>query len=357
MRCHPRMSNNLILCRKLCHTCLSRCLEPPTRMDRLMLQWLLCLRELMRWTTHWTHGSVRALPHKVGQLTSSRQWCLSRAISNCDHKQGGLFLLLASVASLHQGVMETLNLGCSMLPGVLGRLLHLWASFLVILSARTPAGTADVDRVMSGVEHDDHTCYSCEQRLLNPEGVPGAPWQPPRRRVVNPGAPNVPPNDVQYEVHELHVCMGCERAMTFSTPVGGGDPWAAPEWCLPMALCSMRSGQLATAYWDVDFWYWSDDEYYGHYLLEKRNWSALGCLTLVLLYFVGMGPFVFALCLFLFWWCLVVLCCLFGVLVLFLFAVLRIVSPPLSSHRSCGVLHVSQWKGTGLALRLMSSCA
>ena len=24
-----------------------------------------------------------------------------------------------------------------------------------------------------GVEHDDHTCYSCEQRLLHPEGVPG----------------------------------------------------------------------------------------------------------------------------------------------------------------------------------------
>ena len=30
-----------------------------------------------------------------------------------------------------------------------------------------------------GIEHDDHTCYDCEQRLLHPEGVPGAPWQPP----------------------------------------------------------------------------------------------------------------------------------------------------------------------------------
>ena len=30
-----------------------------------------------------------------------------------------------------------------------------------------------------GVEHDDHTCYSCEQRLLHPGGVPGAPWRPP----------------------------------------------------------------------------------------------------------------------------------------------------------------------------------
>ena len=48
--------------------------------------------------------------------------------------------------------------------------------------------------------------------------------------------------------------------------------------------------------------------------------------------------------------CLVFLCC-------FCLVVLRIVSLPFSSHRSCGVLHVSQWKGTGLALRLMSCCA
>ena len=41
---------------------------------------------------------------------------------------------------------------------------------------------------------------------------------------------------------------------------------------------------------------------------------------------------------------------LLGVFVLFVFSVTRIVSPPLSSHKSCGVLHLSQWKGTGLAL-------
>ena len=44
------------------------------------------------------------------------------------------------------------------------------------------------------------------------------------------------------------------------------------------------------------------------------------------------------------------LCFLLGVFVLFVFSVTRIVSPPLSSHKSCGVLHLSQWKGTGLAL-------
>ena len=81
-----------------------------------------------------------------------------------------------------------------------------------------------------GVEHDKHTCYSCEQRLLHPEGVPGAPWQPP----LTPGCESWCTQCTSQRcavrgLHELHVCMGCEHAMTFSTPVGGGDPWAAPE--------------------------------------------------------------------------------------------------------------------------------
>ena len=48
-----------------------------------------------------------------------------------------------------------------------------------------------------GVEHDDHTCYSCEQRLLHPEGVPGAPWRPPlthnkkKPKIIHPKGPVV----------------------------------------------------------------------------------------------------------------------------------------------------------------------
>ena len=81
-----------------------------------------------------------------------------------------------------------------------------------------------------GVEHDDHTCYSCEQRLLHPDGVPGAPWQPP----LTPGCESWCAQCTSQRcavrgLHELHVCMGCEHTMKFSTPVGGGDPWAAPE--------------------------------------------------------------------------------------------------------------------------------
>ena len=43
-------------------------------------------------------------------------------ISNCSHKQGGLFLPSTSVVSLHQVAMQTLNQRCSLLPNVLGKL-------------------------------------------------------------------------------------------------------------------------------------------------------------------------------------------------------------------------------------------
>ena len=40
-----------------------------------------------------------------------------------------------------------------------------------------------------GVEHDDHTCYSCEQRLLHPGGV-HCPLAAPAYVRVSPGVPN-----------------------------------------------------------------------------------------------------------------------------------------------------------------------
>ena len=64
---------------------------------------------------------------------------------------------------------------------------------------------------------------------------------------------------------------------------------AAPEWCLWICTLWVVDCQtdtrhyLVLAYSDIDFCSWSEDDYYGHYLLEKRNWRALGCLTLVLL--------------------------------------------------------------------------
>ena len=116
-----------------------------------------------------------------------------------------------------QGAMQTLNQGCSLLLGVLAS---------VSIFSRDPLckNTCRYCRCRPcdvGVEHDDHTCYSCEQRLLHPEGVPGAPWQPP----LTPGCESwctqcTSQRCAVRELHELHVCMGCEHAMKFSTPVG-----------------------------------------------------------------------------------------------------------------------------------------
>ena len=69
-----------------------------------------------------------------------------------------------------------------------------------------------------GVEHDDHTCYSCEQRLLHPGGVLGAPWRPP----LTPGCESWCAHCTSQRcavrgLHELHVCMDCEHAMKIST--------------------------------------------------------------------------------------------------------------------------------------------
>ena len=132
---------------------------------------------------------------------------------------------LVSVASLHPGCTGDTDSVVQHAPRRIGK-----ASPSVSIFARDPLckNTCRYCRCRPcdvGVEHDDHTCYDCEQRrLLHPEGVPGATpgcesWctQCTSQRCAVRG------------LHELHVCMGCERAMTFPTPVGGGDPWAAPE--------------------------------------------------------------------------------------------------------------------------------
>ena len=59
------------------------------------------------------------------------------------------------------------------------------ATHLVSIFARAPvcnhtcscclAQPCDVD-----TEHDDHTCYGCEQKKLNPAGEPNTPWRAPK---------------------------------------------------------------------------------------------------------------------------------------------------------------------------------
>ena len=165
-----------------------------------------------------------------------------------------------------------------------------------------------------GVEHDDHTCYDCEQRLLHPEGVPGAPWQPP----LTPGCDSWCTQCTSQRcavrgLHDLHVCMGCERTMTFSTPVHGG--WRS------MGCPGMKSCDDSVVDWfdwlqghcqPVLVWRWLC----GHFLLEKMYWGALGCFTLVLLCFSLDGiDRVLVLCfrfVFCFLWCCFCLLFVFG---------------------------------------------
>ena len=73
-----------------------------------------------------------------------------------------------------------------------------------------------------GIEHNDHTCCDCEQRLLDLE------------RVLTPRCESWCAQCTSQRCavrgpHDLHVRMRCERSMTYPTPVQGGDPWAAPE--------------------------------------------------------------------------------------------------------------------------------
>ena len=63
-----------------------------------------------------------------------------------------------------------------------------------------------------GIEHDDHTCYDCEQQLLHPEGVPGDSWRLP----LLPGCESwchrcTSQRCAVREPHDLHVCMRCEN--------------------------------------------------------------------------------------------------------------------------------------------------
>ena len=77
-------------------------------------------------------------------------------------------------------------------------------------------------------------------------------------------------------------------------PRGGGDPWAAPEWCVKNAIHLWWTAKLklvfawhylAMVYRDIDFCVWSEDDYSRHYLLEKQYWRALGCFTPLFLTF------------------------------------------------------------------------
>ena len=165
------------------------------------------------------------LPHKAGRITSNSQWCLSRGIFNYDHKQWGL-----ATCQSTSGCTGDTDAAEQPAPRRIGK-----ASPSVSIFARDPLckNTCRYCRCRPcdvGIEHDDHTCYDCEQRPLHPEGVPGATWQPPLTLGCESWCTQCTSQRCAVRgLHDLHVCMRCERSLTNSTPVGGGDPWAAPE--------------------------------------------------------------------------------------------------------------------------------
>ena len=128
-----------------------------------------------------------------------QRWCCSTRLGESSPTGNGAYTGVYPITTTNSGVSPSLRCRTGdtdaveqHAPGVLRRLLHLLAFLLVILS--------------------------------------GAPWQPP----LTPGCESWCTQCTSQRcavrgLHDLHVCIGCERAMTYSTSVGGGDPWAAPE--------------------------------------------------------------------------------------------------------------------------------
>ena len=362
MRCHPKTIRNL-LCRKRCHMSLPPCRDPPRWLACRGRQLLRCLKESMRWTTLWTLGSVQVLRHKVGRPTFARQWCRFRAISNWGHKQRGPFLHSALIASRLQVAMSPLNRVSSLLPDVLGRLPHLWASFLVTLFARTPAGTVDVNHVMSGLNMmiTPATVASNAFYILVVCLVP--PGSPRLRQGVSPGAPNAPLNVALY-VDYMSSMSVWTASILWSFPPPGGVEIPGPRLNDEYGMQSMSGGlpnrhRYYLALLDTGLqWLWS--------LYLVGGWLLWALLAgEEVLKGVRLSHPCFALpwgwdFSFLCWlvgvFCLVV-CFVFCLGLLFWFCFwFRIVSFP-SLHTKAVEFFRSQWKGTGLIPGLMSWCA
>ena len=179
MRCRPKMSNNPILCRKLYPPCRSRCLEPPVRMGCLMLRLLLCLTKIDA-LNYSLDPWERTGAAPQGWATHPQQAMVPiQGYIQLRPQTGGSLPAFGVSSQSAPGCNGDTDSGVQHAPRRIGK-----ASPSVSIFARDPLckNTCRYCRCRPcdvGVEHDDHTCYDCEQRLLHPEGVPGAPWQPP----------------------------------------------------------------------------------------------------------------------------------------------------------------------------------
>ena len=78
-------------------------------------------------------------------------------------------------------------------------------------------------------DHDDHICYSCEQRLLFPERIPK--WETQKLPICDLWCLECATQRCCTRgPHQHHLCMQCERqGVVFLAPAGGEDPWAAND--------------------------------------------------------------------------------------------------------------------------------
>ena len=195
----------------------------PVGLDPVMLLWHRY--QMMRSTTRWTRGNAQELPRKTHlqqSLLPIQGYIQLRPQAPTPLPDFGT---AGPSSPGDSSVTETAMAA----PRRLGK-----ASKSVSIFARDPLCKNTCRHCRKrpcdvGIEHDDHTCYDCEQQLLHPEGVSGAPWQLP----LLPGCESwcsrcTYQRCAVREPHDLHSCMRCEYLPTaHPTPVGGGDPWAS----------------------------------------------------------------------------------------------------------------------------------
>ena len=301
----------------------------------------------MHLTPLWTLGSAQRLRHKAGRLTSARQWCRFRAISSSDHKQRGPFLHSALIASLLLVTRLSLTQVGNLLPDVLGRLPPRWASFLGTLFAKTLAGTADVNHVMSGLNMmiipatGVSSVFYILVVCLVPHGGPRL------RRGVSPGVLTALLNAALHVDYMSSMSVWTVSMLWRFPPPGGveipglrlSDAWrmqfisgGLPNWNW-YYLALLGNGLLGHWFlWLVGGWlFWAllagEEVLKGVRLFHPLFFSRLaqpGDETFLFCGGFWVGLF----------------CVLFGFVVLVLFLVSNCLIP-FSSHKSCGVFQVS----------------
>ena len=74
------------------------------------------------------------------------------------------------------------------------------------------------------MEHDDHTCYGCEQRKLNPAGEPNTPWRAPKLLACDQlcNQCSRKKRGLRY-LRDIHACYWCSlHPGCVPTPLGVG---------------------------------------------------------------------------------------------------------------------------------------